>query len=340
MDSGIDIAGLSDDAAFRILAGSSISMILTDPGLPNNPIVYVNPAFERVTGYPAAEALGRNCRFLQGPDTDADDIDRIRHAIAHCRETTVDILNYSKDGSPFVNRLLLTPVYEKTNKLRYFMGIQKRLTDDEARNSVNVNQHALREIKHRVKNHLSMIVSMVRMQARDEAAVPESLRALARRLESLQLLYDQLSGYGVGRRGGNAALDSYVAALAESTADLDARSGIRIEQSLEAVECGSDTAAKLGMILSEVLNNALQHAFPARDEGLVTVSLHRGADDGAFTLVVADDGIGIPPEKAWPNPKSVGGRIVRGLIMDIDAKLDVNTGKDGTRVSLTVPSRN
>ena len=340
MENGFDLSGVDDAEAFAVLSGSSVSMILTNPALQGNPIVYVNPSFERVTGYPPDEALGRNCRFLQGPDTDPEDVTRIRHAVASRTETTVDILNYRKDGARFVNRLLLSPVYGRDGALRYFMGIQKALTEDETRHSVNVNRHALREMKHRVKNHLSMITGMVRLQARDPNAGQESMRMLARRLESLQLLYEQLSGYSADRRPGQVELGAYVAKLTESTVALDERPGIRARLDITDTGCDSEVGAKIGLILSEILNNALQHAFVGRDSGCLTVSLRPVPDTGRVAIVVADDGRGIPAGENWPDIDSIGGRIVLGLLTEINATLDVDTGSTGTSVTLTVPTRN
>ncbi|MDW4499478.1 PAS domain-containing protein [Sulfitobacter sp. D35] len=338
MDIENKIEGLPDTEAFRILAGSSISMVLTDPSLQDNPIVYVNPAFERVTGYAASAAVGRNCRFLQGKSTDPDDVERIRKAIREEQETTVDIENVRADGTAFLNRLLLTPIYDVDGSLRFFLGIQKALSDHEARNSVNVNLRAMRELKHRVKNHLAMIVSMVRLQARDKDTGPESVRTLARRVESLQLLYEEMSGYEGDSGAGTVALGTYISRLANTTAHLDGRPGIRVNLDISDARCEAELAAKIGLILSEVMNNALQHAFVGRDEGLLDVRLD-DLDRDKVLIRIADNGIGMADTSRWPDPESVGGRVVLGLVNDLEADLDVDSGPGGTTVNLTVPTR-
>lgn len=101
---------------------------IADALLPDRPLIYVNEGFERVTGYPAAEALGRNCRFLQGPDTDPAAVERIRAAIAKERECVEEILNYRRDGTPFWNRLSITPVRDETGEVTHFIGIQSDVT--------------------------------------------------------------------------------------------------------------------------------------------------------------------------------------------------------------------
>ena len=86
-----------------------LSVVISDPSRLDNPLIFVSDEFERQTGYAAAEALGRNCRFLQGPDTDPAAVQAIREALAAQTEITVDLLNYRKDGQPFWNRLRHSP---------------------------------------------------------------------------------------------------------------------------------------------------------------------------------------------------------------------------------------
>jgi PAS domain S-box-containing protein len=101
-----------------------MSVVFTDPNQPDNPMIFVSEEFERQTGYPAAEAVGRNCRFLQGPDTDPNAVETIRRALAARTRFTIDILNYRKDGTPFVNRLRIRPIFDAEGNLLYFAGAQ------------------------------------------------------------------------------------------------------------------------------------------------------------------------------------------------------------------------
>lgn len=125
----------TSDPFFIGVADAILAIAISDPTLPDNPIIYVNAAFETLTGYSSAEIVGRNCRFLQGPNTDADEIARLRTAIAERRRIALDLLNYRRDGSPFWNRLLVTPVFgpradpEGTEgELRYFLASQLDVT--------------------------------------------------------------------------------------------------------------------------------------------------------------------------------------------------------------------
>lgn len=104
-------------------------MIVTDPRLFDNPIVFANDAFLALTGYERIEVTGRNCRFLQGPDTDPEAVDAIRTAIREERPIRVDLLNYRKDGSVFRNALYLGPVHDEEGRLRYFFASQLDVTE-------------------------------------------------------------------------------------------------------------------------------------------------------------------------------------------------------------------
>ncbi|AXA68590.1 hypothetical protein CE139_23215 [Pseudomonas oryzihabitans] len=103
-------------------------MILTDPHQPDNPIIFVNNAFVKLSGYPAAELLGRNCRFLQGEETSAESVAQIRQAIASQTKIAIDIVNYRKDGQRFVNELYISPVLDPNGELLYFFGSQVDVT--------------------------------------------------------------------------------------------------------------------------------------------------------------------------------------------------------------------
>ncbi|RZL59560.1 MAG: PAS domain-containing protein [Sphingomonas sp.] len=103
-------------------------MAISDPTLPDDPIIYVNAAFERLTGYAASEIVGRNCRFLQGPATDRADVARLREAIAARRRIEIDLLNHRRDGTAFWNRLTVAPVFGDDGALTYFVASQTDVT--------------------------------------------------------------------------------------------------------------------------------------------------------------------------------------------------------------------
>ena len=101
-----------------------MSVVITNPQLPDNPMIYVSDQFEDQTGFAVGEVLGRNCRMLQGPGTNASAIALIREGLKAQTRFSVDILNYRKDGTPFLNRLRVRPLFDENGELIYFVGVQ------------------------------------------------------------------------------------------------------------------------------------------------------------------------------------------------------------------------
>lgn len=112
------------------IAKSPIASVISNPRLPDNPIIAVNDAFCALTGYRDDEIIGRNCRFLAGPATEPWLTDRIRQGTRDRKPTLVEILNYKRDGQPFRNAVLVAPVFLPDGELEYFIGTQVELDAD------------------------------------------------------------------------------------------------------------------------------------------------------------------------------------------------------------------
>jgi PAS domain S-box-containing protein len=112
----------------RAVIATELSFTISDPRRPDNPLVWVNPAFTRVTGYPVERAVGRNCRFLQGPGTDEAAVDELRRGMRERVPVTAVLLNYRADGTAFWNEVSLSPVFDAGGGLVNFVGIQSDVT--------------------------------------------------------------------------------------------------------------------------------------------------------------------------------------------------------------------
>ena len=125
------IKGHGDLSKARLLTNDELeqSMVITDPALPDNPMIFVSDEFERQTGYSPDESLGRNCRFLQGADTDPKAVQKIREALDTRSEITIDLVNYRRDGTKFWNRLRIRPLFGDTGELMFFAGAQNPIPD-------------------------------------------------------------------------------------------------------------------------------------------------------------------------------------------------------------------
>jgi len=135
----------------RAIAASSNGIVITDATLPDNPIIYVNPSFEKITGYSEAESIGRNCRFLQGSDRHQSGILDLQNALKEKRECHAVLLNYRKDGVPFWNDLYIAPVFNEYGELTNYIGIQTDITENAK------STQRLRESEERLRTVLTSI---------------------------------------------------------------------------------------------------------------------------------------------------------------------------------------
>lgn len=101
---------------------------LADPDLDDCPVVYANKAFENLTGYGQEEIIGKNCRFLQGNDTEQPELNRLRESLKRREAISVTLRNYRKDGSLFYNHLEVTPLLDNSGNIIYFLGVQYDIT--------------------------------------------------------------------------------------------------------------------------------------------------------------------------------------------------------------------
>lgn len=133
IDAEITSTVVGSDPFAAAVRATRMPMVITDPRLPDNPIVYVNDAFVRLTGYAREEIIGRNCRFLQGPETSLKDVARVRDAIERRVTIEIDLKNRRKDGTVFWNRLLVSPVFASDGELTYFFASQYDVTLEKER---------------------------------------------------------------------------------------------------------------------------------------------------------------------------------------------------------------
>ncbi|ADM08840.1 sensory box histidine kinase [Parvularcula bermudensis HTCC2503] len=328
-----DVLGKVPGRASRYaVAQAPMSLVLTDPHRADNPIIYVNRAFEVMTGYSLSYVLGRNCRFLQRDGAEEEATKRLRAAIDKREPVQVDITNYRFDGSAFTNRLSVSPIYDSNNDLYAFVGIQTEITAENKQ--VEELKTVISETQHRVRNHLQLISSMIRL--RSQESPDGAFEILAKRVEALGLLYDEFFVKG-GLKDDSLRFDivsggAYVSRVATLIASLDMRRTIRMNVDVDPIYIETERAAQLGLIVSELITNALQHAFPDRSEGVVEVRLKELGGD-QVRLTVADDGVGMGAAD-WPNGTSLGSRICKALIGQIDGNLNVATSEAGSIVTV------
>lgn len=139
----------------RAMDASPIGVTITDPHRDDNPTVYANASFERITGYDHEEILGRNMRFLQGSATDQEAVATLRAAVANREQASTTLVNYRKDGTRFWNRVDIAPVYDDGDALTHFVGFQTDVTDEKVREQrLSVLNRLMR---HNLSNDLNIV---------------------------------------------------------------------------------------------------------------------------------------------------------------------------------------
>lgn len=339
-------------AAFRT---ARTAMVMTDPRQADNPIVFANDAFLDLTGYGPGEVVGRNCRFLQGPDTSPEDVGRIREAVAAGEGIDVEILNYRKNGAPFWNALAISPVRDEAGRLLYFLasqadvserkqaetelrGARGALDQEVARRTrellatVEERTALVREVDHRVKNSLQVITSLMLLKARrlQDRAAKVALQDMAERIGALSAVHRVLSA---GEDANRFSIGDFIADLSGDLMSAADPERIELELAVEPVSVAAAKAAPIALLVNELMSNALRHAFPGERTGLLTVAV--GRRDGEIHIRIEDNGIGMPQEQA-PG-ESFGTILIDMLVRQLRAKIAWEDLAPGTRATVAIP---
>ena len=322
----IDIAtGNSQDPFASAVRSTRMPMVISDPNLPDNPIVFCNDAFLELTGYEREEVLGRNCRFLQGPATRETVVSQIRTAVAVPKSIKIDILNYRKDGTTFWNALLLSPVFTG-DKLSYFFASQMDVTDRK-----RAEEHSFllnRELDHRVKNTLATVQTIV-LQTLKDAAVPSRVAdAVTGRIQALARSHDVMTK----EAWASAMLSDVVRSALEPVHD---RSGDRIFVEGPDIRLRPRIATMLSLAMHEMGENALRYGSLSNRSG--SVAIRWTVEDGRLRFIWKEEG---GPEVRVPSTKGYGVRIVeRVLAAEFGGTATIEHPPSGIVLTLDAPTK-
>ncbi len=143
-----------------MIQASPTAAVISDPRLPDNPIISCNDAFIRLTGYEREEIVGRNCRFLRGADTEPWLSELLRNGIRQRQPVMVEILNYKKDGSPFRNAVMVAPIFDAEGELEYFLGSQMEVVEDVGVASLDRRRHAHEKVESLTRRQREILLLM------------------------------------------------------------------------------------------------------------------------------------------------------------------------------------
>jgi PAS domain S-box-containing protein len=312
---------------------------------PDTRIALANPRALELLGLTAEQALGTKALdpqwyFLQedGRRMPVEEypVNRVLRDRAVLRDAVAGIHRPGGDGLVWVS-VVGFPLFRDSGELESvvvtFIDItERRAAEESLKRSLIEKEVLLREIHHRVKNNLQVISSLLSLQANkaDSGQATDVLRESVQRVRSMALVHEKL--YESGDLA-NVDLGEYIEVVTREFTDVTGASErrIRIDTDVEVVPLAVDQAVPCGLIVSELLSNALKHAFPDGRPGTIRVSI-RSSDHREVQLQVADDGVGLPPGAAVDDPDSLGLWLVKALATQLDGRAEFERPSDGGTV--------
>ncbi|WP_207280739.1 sensor histidine kinase [Thiocystis violacea] len=300
----------------RVLESMMSGVSVADANAPDLPLVYVNPAFQSMTGYEADELLGRNCRFLQGHDTDQEALAVVRAALREGREASVLLRNYRKDGTLFMNQLRLAPVRDRTGRITHFVGIQQDVTrelqtqadllkaKEEAEQANRAKSEFLSLMSHELHTAMNAILGFAQLLEQDVSlgeAQRENVHEILLGGEHLLKLINEVLDL-TRLESGQLELQIEPVALEPLVRDclalvepLGRHLGIGLHVgSMSGLVLLADRG-RLKQVLVNLLSNAIRYNRP---KGRVSLEASHARDaPGAIRLEVSDTGPGIQPAR-------------------------------------------
>lgn len=301
-------------------------------------IVEWNPAAAGIFGYTRDEALGRQVDLIVPPQA----MPVVEPVLAQLRDNSggahITNENLTKGGKTIFCEWFNTPLTDAAGEVVGVMSLVRDVTaekhaEERVQSVLHDREVLLKEIYHRVKNNLQVVASLLSLQGRgiDDPRLSEVLADSVARVKAMALVHEQLYRSGDLAR---IALGSYLRSLMDSLdqAVMASRRGIALRVEADDTRVSIDTAVPCGLLVNELVTNALKHAFPAGAGGTVVTRFSADAD-GTLTLEVSDNGIGIAEDFDFRRSSSLGLRLVVSLTDQLEGQMSLE-GAGGTRYRL------
>lgn len=300
-------------------------------------IEYVNPAFEQSTGYTSGEVRNKKPSVLRSGCHGDHFYQQLWSVILSGRVFRDVFINRKNNGELFYEEKTITPLRDSQGNITHFVSTGKDITDQKRteqkiRESLREKEILLLEIHHRVKNNLQIISSLLSIQSEaiENEQVLEIFKESQNRVQSMALIHEQLyqskdliqidfSEYI--QRLAVTLFHSYNTTLEQIALNIDANN----------VMLSINTAIPCGLILNELISNALKYAFCERKKGFIDIKLSK--TEGRCILIVQDNGVGLPEHFDWKNLKSLGFRLVDTLVHQLKGVIQIHQS-DGTQFEI------
>lgn len=316
-----------------------MALCISDPFQDDAPIIYVNEAFVRLTGYPREEVIGRNCRFLQGEDTDPSAVEAIRHALEAEEVRVVDILNYRKDGQSFWNALHVGPIYDEAGDLQYYYGSQWDVTEMfEKRDRIALQDSVAKELQHRTGNLFAAVNAIINLSARGARDVASYRKVLTERIGALHKAH-VVSIEGENTGSISADLRALICSILDPyQLDMDDR----LEFRGDAFDLPRVAITPVGLAIHELATNALKYGALGQSDGRLEVSWRK---DGDGIVINWQETLGPDSRNTFEEldqrkletSTGTGKRIMDGVLAQLGAAIRHDMTDTGLHVTIRIP---
>ncbi len=319
----------NDKAIAETVRHARIPLCISDPNLPDNPIVFANAAFLDLTGYQESEVIGRNCRFLQGPDTTPESVTAVRNAIEACKVETVEIINYRADGTRFDNALQIGPILDDDGNVVFIFGSQLDVTE-KRRQQEQARKLANDELIHRLRNIVNVMSVVIKMSAREEQDSKALGALVTQRLQALSDAHfkaiTQPADVGVDLE--DVARDILAAYAPKGPVQFELQ-GPEVALKGHLLSC-------LSLGLHEFATNSVKHGALGAETGKVTLGWTVKDDDKGRPRLMLEWEESGGPDVVQPERRS-GSKIVNDLFVAVDGMIELDWARTGLVVRASFP---
>jgi PAS domain S-box-containing protein len=302
-------------------------------------IIYANKAFENMTGQLAGDVVGNRWAVLDRFCLQENAQVKLGAALLKSDDFVGTFRLQHEGGEPIIAEVYANVIENEDGTDSYRIAAlvdvtgRGHVTREEFDRQVREKDLLLKEMQHRVKNNLQLIIALIRFESRNaKRGDPVDLERLTSRIASLGLLYQTLSADGWGQ---DVDLGHFLSQIASAVMHSHAVAGIKLDLKVNYAPVTINVALPAGLAVNELLTNAFKYAFVGRETGTITLEC-LCEEQERYRIVVADDGVGMPDGIEWPMPGKLGALIVQTLRENtkIDLKIESAAGK-GTRVSIS-----